>query len=112
MYYQELFTTLGITPTNDPKVIKKAWRKKAHQHHPDKGGDAKEFNKAKDAYERIIASASFAFSMAEQEGEQVEPMGVKSRSMKIPENAHPDDHVFFTDFAFSFEENVFDVNNP
>jgi molecular chaperone DnaJ len=42
---------LGVQPTATEEEIKKAYRKKAMESHPDKGGDAEEFKKVLDAYE-------------------------------------------------------------
>lgn len=47
------FTTLGIAPTVDLIVIKRAWRRKAHLHHPDKHGDPEKFKECLSAYQRI-----------------------------------------------------------
>jgi molecular chaperone DnaJ len=42
---------LGVQTTATEEEIKKAYRKKAMESHPDKGGDAEEFKKVLDAYE-------------------------------------------------------------
>ena len=39
----KLYETLGVEKDADAKVIKKAYRKMAMKHHPDKGGDAHTF---------------------------------------------------------------------
>jgi len=41
---------LGISRDADEATIKKAYRRKAKEHHPDKGGDAEEFKKVQKAY--------------------------------------------------------------
>lgn len=49
---QDLYSTLGIPKNASPDEIKKAYRKLAHQHHPDKqGGDADKFKKISEAYQ-------------------------------------------------------------
>ncbi len=45
------YQTLGVSPQADQKEIKKAFRKLAGKHHPDKGGDAEQFKKINTAYE-------------------------------------------------------------
>jgi DnaJ family protein A protein 2 len=47
----ELYDVLGIDKKANQSEIKKAYRKKALQHHPDKGGDAETFKKINHAYE-------------------------------------------------------------
>lgn len=57
------FKILGITPTNDIKVIKRAYRKKAIQYHPDKNKSSeanKQFIRTTEAYDRIIKGLNFA----------------------------------------------------
>lgn len=46
------YTTLGISKTASADEIKKAYRKLAHQHHPDKkGGDSAKFKEINEAYQ-------------------------------------------------------------
>lgn len=44
------YTTLGISSDATTDEIKKAYRKLAQQHHPDKGGDAEAFQRISEAY--------------------------------------------------------------
>ena len=44
------YKTLGVEKTASQDEIKKAFRKLAHKHHPDKGGDEKKFKEASEAY--------------------------------------------------------------
>ena len=48
-YYQ----TLGVSETASPEEIKKAYRKLANQHHPDKGGDQARFKDISVAYDNL-----------------------------------------------------------
>lgn len=48
-YYQ----TLGVGKTASPDEIKKAYRKLASQHHPDRGGDTATFQKIQTAYDTL-----------------------------------------------------------
>ena len=41
----------GVSKLSNPDEIKKAYRKKAMQLHPDKGGDAEDFKSLTEAYE-------------------------------------------------------------
>lgn len=47
----ELYEVLGVEKTDSTSTIKKAFRKKALQCHPDKGGDPEEFKKIQAAWE-------------------------------------------------------------
>lgn len=44
------YTTLGVDENAPEKDIKKAYRKKAAETHPDKGGDAEKFQEVNTAY--------------------------------------------------------------
>jgi DnaJ-class molecular chaperone len=46
-----LYDTLGISKGADADEVKKAYRKLAMKHHPDKGGDAEAFKRIQKAYE-------------------------------------------------------------
>lgn len=46
-YYQ----ILGISHNASPEEVRKAYRKLAHKHHPDKGGDEKKFKEIAEAYQ-------------------------------------------------------------
>lgn len=47
----DYYSLLGISSTADDKTIKKAFKKKAMEHHPDKGGDPETFKKINEAYQ-------------------------------------------------------------
>lgn len=51
----EHFATLGISDSASAEEVKAAFRKKALEHHPDRGGDRKMFEKCVDAKNRILA---------------------------------------------------------
>src|SRR5580698_3520908 len=49
---KDYYTILGITKTATEDEIKRAYRKLAHQYHPDKsGGDDKKFKEINEAYQ-------------------------------------------------------------
>ncbi len=45
------YSTLGVNKSATPDEIKKAYRRLASQHHPDKGGDTKKFQEIQTAYD-------------------------------------------------------------
>jgi DnaJ-class molecular chaperone len=47
------YTTLGVARSATPEEIKKAYRRLAAIHHPDKGGDTAQFQKIQQAYETL-----------------------------------------------------------
>jgi len=49
----DYYNTLGVDRNASPDEIKKAYRKLAAQHHPDKGGDTATFQKIQEAYETL-----------------------------------------------------------
>ncbi len=48
---QDYYTILGVSKNATNEDIKKAYRKLAHQYHPDKGGDAEKFKQVSEAYQ-------------------------------------------------------------
>lgn len=50
-----LYEKLGVAPTASPEEIKKAYKRKAHKHHPDRdGGDEDKFKEITAAYEVLM----------------------------------------------------------
>jgi len=47
---KDYYKTLGVDKSASQEDIKKAFRKLAHEHHPDKGGNAEKFKEASEAY--------------------------------------------------------------
>lgn len=50
----DYYKVLGLTPGASNEEVKKAYRKLASKHHPDKGGDTAKFQEIQGAYEAII----------------------------------------------------------
>ncbi len=51
MSSKDYYSVLGVSRTASQTEIKTAFRKLAHKHHPDKGGDANEFKEINEAYQ-------------------------------------------------------------
>jgi len=62
------YDTLGISANATQDEIKKAYRKLANQHHPDKGGDTTQFQKIQTAYDAISDENKRAQYDAERNG--------------------------------------------
>jgi len=53
MAEEDYYSLLGLTKKATDDEIKRAFRKKAHEYHPDKGGDAEKFKKVNEAYQTL-----------------------------------------------------------
>lgn len=53
---KDYYNSLGVSKGASAEEIKAAFRKKAHQHHPDKGGDAEKFKEINEAYQVLSNS--------------------------------------------------------
>lgn len=62
------YDTLGVSESASPDEIKKAYRKLANQHHPDKGGDTNRFQQIQSAYDALSNDQSRAQYDAERRG--------------------------------------------
>ena len=62
------YVTLGVSETATQDEIKKAYRKLAMQHHPDKGGDTNKFQEIQAAYDAISDEQKRAQYDAERSG--------------------------------------------
>ena len=50
---KDYYKTLGVPRNATKDDIKKAYRKLAHQYHPDKGGDEAQFTEINEAYQML-----------------------------------------------------------
>ncbi|MEO5927428.1 MAG: molecular chaperone DnaJ [Patescibacteria group bacterium] len=48
---KDYYSILGVSKSASPEEIKKSFRRLAHEHHPDKGGDAQKFKDMNEAYQ-------------------------------------------------------------
>ena len=60
MFESDALRTLGLRKGATPEEIKRAYKRLAREHHPDKGGDSNEFIKIHDAYESLQGGSSGA----------------------------------------------------
>lgn len=58
----DYYKTLGVARGATEEAIKKAYRKLAMTHHPDRGGNEEEFKKIKEAYEKLTSGQTDAHS--------------------------------------------------
>lgn len=68
----DYYSTLGLNRNASQEEIKKAYRKMAMQHHPDRGGDEKKFKQISEAYEIL----------SDPQKKQMVDMGVDPRNQQ------------------------------
>ena len=92
------YQTLGVAKNATPDDIKKAYRRQAAIHHPDKGGDTAEFQKIQQAYETL------SDPQKKQEYDNPNPFG---------QGGHPFQGGMHGGFpgGFHFSMNGFDIND-
>lgn len=64
----DYYSVLGVTQNSTKSEVKKAYKKLASKHHPDKGGDESEFKKIQEAYE--VLSDPEKLAQWQQQGRQ------------------------------------------
>ncbi|MCB9609767.1 MAG: J domain-containing protein [Polyangiaceae bacterium] len=53
---QSPYDVLGISPGASPQEIKAAYRRKARENHPDRGGDSAKFRAVNEAYQTLCGA--------------------------------------------------------
>ena len=103
------YDTLGVGKSASPEEIKAAYRKLAMKHHPDRGGDQKQFQQITEAYETLSDPDKKAF-YDHGGGQQGNPFGGnwhEFRSGHPFQGADPFGNPFediFTHFGFGFQQ--------
>lgn len=93
------YETLGVSNTATPDEIKKAYRRLASQHHPDKGGDTAMFQKIEEAY-RILSDP-------QQRQQYDNPAPMHGGHHHFDFGNHPDLQDLFAQFGFPRGHNPF-----
>lgn len=63
---QNFYQTLECPPNSTPDELRKAWRKKCREHHPDLGGDAQKFLEVMHAY-KMLTDPSYLQRMKQEQ---------------------------------------------
>jgi curved DNA-binding protein len=92
------YTTLGIAENASPEEIKKAYRRLASQHHPDRGGDTARFQDIQAAYDTLAD----ADRRQRYDHERQNPGGMRFNFNGQDMTGHPDMQNIFRNFGFHF----------
>lgn len=100
------YNTLGVSDSAAPDEIKKAYRKLASQHHPDKGGDTAKFQQIEEAYRVLSDPNQKAQYDAQLRGG---PSGFRFtvNGQDIDGGVPPGMEDIFSRFGFNFGHNPF-----
>lgn len=92
------YATLGVTESASADEIKKAYRKLASQHHPDKGGDTAKFQEIQTAYD-VLSDAQKKQQYDLERSGRGNPFG--GPGFKWHHSSDPDIEELFRNFGFS-----------
>lgn len=92
------YDTLGVGESASPEEIKKAYRKLASQHHPDKGGDTAKFQNIQTAYDVLSDPNKKQQYDMERSGQ-----GVRFSFQDFGGSGHPDLSEIFRNFGFGHD---------
>ena len=96
------YSVLGLNPNASDADVKKAYRKLASKHHPDKGGDIEQFKKVQEAYEKITSGVGNQPEWSKHVWEDF------SRAQARPQHRNPDAQIH-TEISLSQAYNGTDV---
>ena len=97
------YTTLGVSETATPEEIKKAYRKLASQHHPDKGGDTATFQKVEEAYRVLSDPQQRQRYDLERKGGNWNRFNFQDFGSD-PDGVHININDIFSQFGFGFQQ--------
>lgn len=101
------YRTLGVSPGASEEEIKKAYRKLASVHHPDKGGDTKKFQEIQTAYDAILKEKNTGHSTRSGFGGFEDLRDFFDMGRRAASGSDP-----FAQFSFRTHDDAGQVKNP
>ena len=95
------YAVLGVTRDSDENTVKKAYKKLAMKHHPDKGGDPEQFKRIQAAYDRIIKGGQESDN---SQGQEFNPFDMFRNFFQQQSNKHVHDVRISLKTAFTGHE--------
>lgn len=114
------YQTLGVSKTSTPEEIKKAYRKLASVHHPDKGGNKESFQRIEEAY-RVLSDprtrqqydnpqpAGFNFNM---NGGTFDINEIMRQFFGMQQNNHPQQKIYRTSIWLTLQQAYTGIEQP